>query len=174
MAEPAADDRTAALDAALAKADKVLNGDVEAPADRLATMAAAITGETLAKAATDLPFVLPTPEAVALIGADLQKSIAAVALIDADRPLAKGMYSITTSPARSIASRGSRRTSAARSAGKATPDSKLPQQAVDIVNALKAFLIALIEEEVAEMLERTKNDVADVIEVVIVDEPTSL
>jgi hypothetical protein len=65
-------------------------------ADRLATIAAAITGATLAKAATDLPFVLPSAEAVALIGADLEKSIAAVALIDAaTKPLAKGLYSIT-------------------------------------------------------------------------------
>src|SRR5206468_13034382 len=48
--------------------------------------------------------------------------------------------------------------------------SQLPQQAIDIVNALKAFLIALIEEEVAEMLEATKYDLADVIEVTITDD----
>jgi hypothetical protein len=163
-------DRAAALDAALTKAGEVLNTE-EQPATRLATMAAAVSGVALVKAATDLPFMLPTADAVALIGADLAKSLAAVAMIDAKtKPLAKGMYSITDVACSLNSFSWIAQDVCCEERFEGDTGSPLPQQAIDIVNALKAFLIALIEEEVSEMLERTKSDLADVIDVVIVEE----
>jgi hypothetical protein len=169
--EPAAETsgRTAALDAALAKADAVLGSEqADQPATVIATIAAAMTGTTLAKAATDLPFALPGAEAVALIGADLQQSLAAFALIETHvRPLAKGLYSISDVACSLNSFSWIARDICDEERWEGDSASKLPQQALDIVNALKTFLVALIEEEVAEMLQQSKDGLADVIDVVI-------
>jgi hypothetical protein len=165
-----APDRAAALDAALSKADAVL-ADEDTTPTRLATLAAVISGETLAKAAplTDLPFVIPSAEAIELIGADLSKSIEAVKAIRtaAEPILAKGLYSITE-VACSLQSFAWIAQDVAWEAAMERDGSSLPQQAVNLVNALKAFLIALVEEEVAEMLSRiqveTAGDVALVLD----------
>lgn len=166
--EGAPSDRTAALDAALSKVDAVLGAEDE-PASRIATLAAIISGDRLAKAAADFPFIIPSQEAVDLIGADLAKSLEAVELIrQAAKPkLEKGLYSISE-VACSLQSFAWIAQDVAWEAAMERDGSTLPQQAVNLVNALKAFLIALVEEEVAEMLSRiqieTAGDVALVLD----------
>ena len=81
--------------------------------------------------------------------------------------LAKGLYSISE-VACSLQSFAWIAQDVAWEAAMERDGSTLPQQAVNLVNALKAFLIALVEEEVAEMLSRiqieTAGDVALVLD----------
>ncbi|MBC2668752.1 hypothetical protein ACFOON_15205 [Novosphingobium piscinae] len=92
---------------------------------------------------------------MALIGADLGKSLSAVAAIRAaaEPLLEKGMYSLTDAVA-SLQSFSWVAREVTCEADYRDNGSGIPQKAVDIVLALKAFLIALVEEEVAEMLTR--------------------
>lgn len=155
-----------ALEAAFAKADAVLvTGDVSG--SPMLAYAAAITGG-LVKCDTALLITPPSSEAVALIGADLAKSIEAAAAIRAvaEPILAKGMYSISDAVS-SLQSFAWLTQDVCYDASYENDGSPLPQMAVNIVNSIKGFLIALVEEEVAEMLARTKADVGGTVELVI-------
>jgi hypothetical protein len=113
--------------------------------------------------------VLPSAEAVALIGADLAKSLEAVAMIAT--PPSRSPRASTrsaTSPARSVSFAWIAQ-DVCMGGAMERDGSTLPQQAVNLVNALKAFLIALVEEEVAEMLAaHPGRDRGDVIALVLV------
>lgn len=116
----------------------------------------------------DAPFAEPTADVVLVIGADLIKSLEAVEIIrTAAIPLAKGLYGIpeVATAMRGFAWIAQDVCSEERWEGDKT--SPLPQQAIDILAAMKTFLIAMIEEEVAELLSRTKAEVGDEITLVI-------
>lgn len=180
---PTASDTTArsgmldSLNAALAKADKVLVVDGASGEDGTAVQfyAASLTGENLLKCAVDLAVAPPSKDAVALIGADLAKSIAAVDAIRAaaEPILAKGLYDLgdVVSSLRSFAWITESVTDEACWEGDNSP---LPQMAVDILKALKAFLIAMVEEEVGEMLTRLKAGAGTDVELVIEGESMEL
>ena len=155
--DPVPTDKLAALDAALAKADATLLGD-DAPVGPLAAYAAAMAG-VMAKCDVDLAVTPPSPDAVLLIGADLAKSLAAVAAIRAaaEPVLAKGIYSIGDAVS-SLQSFSWITQDAIFEASIEGDGSPLPQMAVDIVNAMKAFVIAMVEEEVCEMLCRAQAE----------------
>lgn len=149
-----------ALDAAFAKADAALViGD--SPVSPMLAYAAAMTGKLL-KCDTALAITPPSSEAVALIGADLAKSIEAVAAIRAaaEPVLAKGLYQLTdvVSSLQSLAWICQDVCDEAKWEHDGSP---LPQMAMNIVYSMKAFLIAMVEEEVAEMLTRTVADAGD-------------
>lgn len=157
--EPAAPALLDSLNAALAKADNVLVVDASdlALAVTPVRVYASALGNDLLKADFDLPVAPPSPEAVALIGADLGKSIAAVEQIRTlvAPKLEKGLYDLddVVCSLRSFAWITQSVTDEASWEGDNSP---LPQMAVDILKALKAFLVALVEEEVSEMLARLK------------------
>lgn len=173
-AEPAADpapevtepDRVSAMDAALAKADIALVGAPET-ISRMAVYAGAMSGKLL-KSDIDLAIAPPSPEAVALIGADFTKSLAAVELIHelVEPMLAKGLYSLGEAVC-SLQSFSWIAQDAIFEASYEADGSSLPQQAVDIVLALKAFVIAMVEEEVSEMLARAQQDAGPEVSIVI-------
>lgn len=164
------------LNAALAKADTVLVVDTANEADVTAVQvyAAALSG-TMLKHAVDLPVAPPSPEAIALIGADLSKSIAAVAAIRAaaEPVLEKGLYDLADVVC-SLRSFAWITQSVTDEAGWEGDNSPLPQMAVDILKALKAFLVAMVEEEVSEMLARLKADAGDEVALVIEGEDMAL
>jgi hypothetical protein len=172
MAEPDASaepDRVDALDAALAKADTALAAPIIVINAASAYRAAAL-GQMLKDAGPTLAIAAPSPESVLLIGADFTKSLAAVDLIrSATLPLAKGLYSISD-VAESLRSFAWIAQDVIWEASSEGDKSSLPQQAVDIVNALKGFLCALVQEEVAEMLASTVANAGDMVNVVIVDD----
>jgi hypothetical protein len=155
------------LNAALAKADTVLVVDNEGAITPVALYASALTG-TLLKSDMDLPVAPPSPEAVALIGADLGKSIAAVEAIRAAvaPQLEKGLYSLSDAVS-SLQSFAWITQSVTDEAGWEGDNSPLPQMAVDILRSIKAFLIAMVEEEVSEMLSRLKADAGTDVALVI-------
>jgi hypothetical protein len=162
-----ATDTVAALDAALAKAGKVLVVDGGPVTAARAYAASAVGG--LLKADVEMAIAASSPDAVLVIGADLAKSLVAVeAIRTATLPLAKGLYSIgdVASSLQSFAWIAQDVCCEANSEGDGSP---LPQMAVNIVNSLKGFLVALIEEEVSEMLARTQDQVGDAITLVIDD-----
>lgn len=155
--QPAAPALLDTLSAALAKADGILEQSPLAtatPPSPASIYASALSGALL-KSDVALPIAPPSPEAVALIGADLQASIAAVGAIRAavEPTLEKGLWSLgdVVSSLQSFSWIAQDVTDEASWEGDGSP---LPQKAVDIVKALKAFLIAMIEEEVSEMLAR--------------------
>lgn len=156
------------LAAALAKANGTLADADSEPKSvtALDVYAGALTGALL-KCDTELAIAPPSSEAVALIGADLTKSFAALAAIRAAAQpvLEKGLYSLNDAVS-SLQSFAWLAQDVTHEASYEGDGSGLPQKAVDIVKALKAFLIALIEEEVGEMLARlaTDTDVGLVIE----------
>lgn len=147
------------LNAALAKADSVLDSSTGEGVGVVtaAQIYASALGDSLLKMQLDheLPVAPPSPEAVALIGADLTKSLAAVVAIRAaaEPLLEKGLYSLSDAVS-SLQSFAWLAQDVACEADWEADGSTLPQKAVDIVKALKAFLIAMVEEEVSEMLAR--------------------
>lgn len=161
ISEPAAEAEGAALcdtlNAALAKADAALT-PATPPATAVQAYAAALTG-ALAKSDMILAVAPPSPKAVALIGADLTKSFAAAAAIRAaaEPLLAKGLYSLTDAVC-SLQSFAWLTQDVTCEAGWEGDGSQLPQMAVDILKSIKAFLIAMVEEEVSEMLARLAAD----------------
>lgn len=167
LAEPEqSPDILASLNAALAKADAtLLDGNQPAPA--LKVYAAAAAGVML-KSATDLAVAPPSAEAMALIGADLRASLTAAAAIRAaaGRTLEKGLYQLSdaVSSLQSLAWLAECVTDEAAWEGDGSP---LPQMAADIVLSLKAFLVAMVEEETAEMLARMKAGAGDSVDLVI-------
>ncbi len=159
-------DPVAALEASFAKADAALISS-DAPVSVMLAYAAAMTG-TLVKCDTALAITPPSPEAIALIGSDLVKSIEAVAAIRAiaEPILAKGMYSLSDAVC-SLQSFAWIARDVVDEASWEADGSALPQMAVNIVNSLKAFLIAMVEEEVSEMLARLATDAGDGVALVI-------
>ena len=165
---PAEPDRISALDAALAKADAAIAPGT-APVTALAAYAAAAAGK-MVKCSVELAITPPSPEVVLLIGADMTKSLAAINLIrTAAAPLAKGLY--TVSEVADITRQFAWIVQDVNweEAAEGDTDSPLPQMAVDIINALKAFLIAMAQEEVAELLANTQANIGDAIEIDIAD-----
>lgn len=154
------------LDAALEKADAALAviSDAVSPA---AFYAGALTGALL-KCDTELEIAPPSPEAVALIGADMTKSFAALDVIRAaaEPVLAKGLYDLTD-VVKTLQSMSWIAQCVTDEASWERDNSPLPQMAIDLVTGLKAFLIAMVEEEVSEMLVRTKASGGDVVSLII-------
>ena len=162
-------DRAAALAAAMAKADNALN-PTEPVTTALAAYAAAAAGN-LIKCSVELAIAPPAPEVVLLIGADMTKSLAAIAAIRAAcAPLAKGLYTVSEVADFTRQFAWIMQDVNWEEACEGDTSSPLPQMAIDLVNGLKAFLIAMVQEEVAELLASTQSGVGDVIEIDITDE----
>lgn len=160
---PQADpDLIASLNAAMAKADLAL-APAPTTGNALQVYAAATAGKML-KCDNDLLIAPPSPAAVALIGADLVKSIEAVASIRAAcEPLAKGLDTVAN-----VASALSGFGCIARCVSweesvEGDTDSVLPQMAADLLNGLKGFLIAMVQEEVAELITSVQTTLGDVV-----------
>lgn len=158
-----------ALNAAFAKADAVLVAG-DGPVTPMRAYAAAMTG-VLIKCDTTLLIAPPSPEAIALIGADLAKSIEAAGAIRAaaQTVLAKGLYQLSDAVS-SLQSFAWICRDVCDEASWEADGSPLPQMAMNILSSLKAFLIAMVEEEVAEMMARTMAEAGDDVPLVIMTE----
>lgn len=157
------------LNAALAKADGVIGIDTATKSDVTVVQiyARSLAGELL-KSDVILPVAPPSPESVALIGADLTKSFLAVAAIRAaaEPVLAKGLYSLSDAVC-SLQSFAWLTQDVTDEAGWEGDGSPLPQMAVNILQSLKAFLISMVEEEVSEMLSRLQAEAGEDMALVI-------
>jgi hypothetical protein len=160
-AEPAADaaptvDASDALDAAFSKADEAVANATAVTGARVLDIYAAAGDGTLRKAAVVTDLVVPTPEAIALIGADLAKSRDALALISAASSvvLEKTIYSVR--PLSDVLGTFSYLVQDIIDEEQREGDtaSKLPQMAITILAGLKNLLIAMVQEEVCELLTR--------------------
>jgi hypothetical protein len=160
-------DPLAALDAAFAKADAAVG---ESAAERgltlLAVYANAADG-VLRKSADDRGFSIPTPAAIELLGADVVASVAAFRVVEASamagQALAKGLYTAVELGrvletfayiVRDVIYEAQYEGDAA---------SPLPQMGVDALNAMKALLVAMIQEETAELLAVASANCADIV-----------